>query len=143
MEYSKQGHCVYYARYHIVIATKYRRKIFQSGIKEYLMQLLRRIPRYYPEIKFIKVNGEEDHLHLLLSIPPKMAVADVVRIIKSNTAREIRKKFNFLDKAYWGNSGIWSNGYFVSTIGVNEEIIRGYIERQGQEDVGQDVVIFN
>ena len=143
MEYSKQGHCVYYARYHLVIATKYRRKIFQKGIKEYLVILLKRIPRYYPEIRLIEINGEEDHLHLLLSIPPKMSVAEVVRIIKSNTAREIRNKFKFLEKVYWGNAGIWSNGYFVSTIGVNEEIIRGYIERQGQEDVGQDVVILN
>ena len=127
----------------MVIATKYRRKIFQRGIKEYLIILLKRIPRYYPEIKLIEINGEEDHLHLLLSIPPKMSVAEVVRIIKSNTAREIRKKFEFLEKVYWGNAGIWSNGYFVSTIGVNEEIIRSYIERQGQEDVGQDVVILN
>ncbi len=143
MKYSKQGHCIYYAKYHLVIATKYRRKIFQKGIKEYLVILLKRIPRYYPEIRLIEVNGEKDHLHLLLSIPPKMSVSEVVRIIKSNIAREIRKKFTYLDKVYWGNAGIWSNGYFVSTIGVNEEIIRNYIERQGQEDVGQDVVILN
>lgn len=142
MEYYKQGHCIYYARYHIVISTKYRRKIFQSGIKEYLIKLLKSIPRYYPEIRFIEINGEVDHLHLLISIPPKMSVSSVVNIVKSNTAREMRKKFSFLDKVYWGNRGIWSTGYFVSTIGVNEKIIQKYIERQGQEDIGQ-VIVFN
>ena len=141
MEYYKQGHCIYYARYHIIISTKYRRKIFQPGIKEYLIELLKCISRYYPEIKLIEVNGEVDHLHLLVSISPKMAVSSVVNIIKSNTDREMRKKFNFLDKVYWGNNGIWSTGYFVSTIGMNEEIVRKYIERQGQEDIGQAIVI--
>lgn len=141
MEYDKLGHCVYYARYHLVMATKYRRKIFQPGIKEYLFELLKCVPRYYPEIRFIEVNGEVDHLHLLVSIPPKIAVSQAVNIIKVNTAREMRKKFPFLDRVYWGNSGIWSNGYFVSTVGVNEEIIRKYVERQGQADVGQKIVI--
>ena len=141
MEYYKQGHCVYYTKYHLVFATKYRRKIFQPGIKEYLIELLKRVPRYCPEIKLIEINGEPDHLHLLVSIPPKMSVASVVNIIKSNTARELRKKFEYLEKVYWGNAGIWSNGYFVSTVGINEEIIRKYIERQGQEDIGQEIVI--
>jgi putative transposase len=141
MEYYKQGHCVYYCRYHFVFATKYRRKIFKPGIKEYMIELLKHIPRYYPEIRLIKINGEPDHVHLLVSVPPKMSISSVVNIIKVNTSRELRKKFEFLEKVYWGNPGIWSNGYFVSTIGVNEEIIRKYIERQGQEDIGQEIVI--
>lgn len=135
------GHCVYYARYHLVMATKYRRKIFQPGIKEYLFELLKRIPRYYPEIRFISVNGEVDHLHVLASIPPKISVSQAVNIIKVNTARELRIKFPFLHKVYWNNAGIWSNGYFVSTVGVNEEIIRKYVERQGLADFGQKIVI--
>lgn len=141
MEYSKQGHCVYYTRYHIVIATKYRRKIFKAGIKEYLTELLKRIPRYYPDLMLVEINGEADHLHLLISIPPKMSVSQAVNVIKTNTAREIRKKFDFLDKVYWGNTGIWSTGYFVSTVGINEQIIQRYIEQQGQDDIGQKIVI--
>ena len=141
MEYSKQGHCVYYTRYHIVIATKYRRKIFTAGIKEYLIEILKRIPRYYPELVLVEINGEADHLHLLISIPPKMSVSQAVNVIKVNTAREIRRKFDFLDRVYWGNTGIWSTGYFVSTVGINEQIIQRYIEQQGQDDIGQKVVI--
>lgn len=141
MEYNKLGHCTYYTRYHLVISTKYRRKIFVSGVKEYLVILLKRIPRYYPEIQFVSINGEEDHLHILLSIPPKFSVSQAVNIIKVNIARELRKKFSYLEKVYWGNNGIWSNGYFVSTVGVNEEIIKKYIEQQGQDDIGQIITL--
>lgn len=142
MEYYKQGHCVYYARYHLVFATKYRRKVTKEGIKAYLNDLLKRVTEYYPEIRFHEVNGEEDHLHLLVSIPPKMSVSKVVMLIKSNTSRDIKKKFEFVRKVYWGTDGMWSDGYFVSTVGINEKIIREYIEQQGQEDSGQ-IIAFN
>ena len=61
----------------------------------------------------------------------------VINLIKSNTGRAIRRKFPFLKDVYWGDDGIWSGGYFVSTIGLNEELIRQYIEMQGREDGGQ------
>ncbi len=137
MEYFRQGHCVYYARYHLVFATKYRRKVIKEGVKSCLEDLVKRISEYYPEIRFHEINGEEDHLHLLVTIPPKMPVSKVVSLIKSNTSREVKKKFEFVRKVYWGADGIWSDGYFVSTVGINERIIRKYIEQQGQEDSGQ------
>jgi putative transposase len=67
----------------------------------------------------------------------KMRVSDVVRYIKSNTGRLMKKKFEYMRKAYWGVDGIWSDGYFVSTVGVNETVIQKYIQKQGQEDRGQ------
>ncbi len=70
-------------------------------------------------------------------IPPKMSVSSVVRLIKTNTGKAMRKHFPFLDKVYWGVKGIWSIGYFVSTVGISEEIIQKYIELQGREDSGQ------
>ena len=76
-------------------------------------------------------------MHLLLVIPPKMAVAKVVNIIKSNTAKAMKKKFEFLKEVYWGTESIWSTGYFVTTTGINEKVIRNYIKRQGDEDSGQ------
>ena len=66
-----------------------------------------------------------------------MSVGQVVRILKSNTSRDLKKKFPFLKKVYWGTDGIWSDGYFVSTVGINDSIIRKYIENQGKEDSGQ------
>ncbi|MBV9851929.1 MAG: IS200/IS605 family transposase [Armatimonadetes bacterium] len=136
-EFRRQGHCVYHARYHLVISTKYRRKIIKPGMDTYLKQKVREASRHYPEIVVLEMNTDKDHMHLLLSVPPKLSVADAVKILKSNTGRAMRQKFPFLDKVYWGEDGIWSIGYFVSTVGVNEEVIRRYIEQQGQEDSGQ------
>ena len=137
MEYSKQGHCVYYARYHIVLATRYRRKVLKEGMGEYLKRTLRAVARHYPEIQILKAETDVDHLHMLVSIPPKMAVSEVIRIIKSNTGTAMRKRFKYLDYVYFGAGGIWSAGYFVSTVGINEEVIRNYLELQGREDRGQ------
>ena len=66
----------------------------------------------------------------------------MVRLFKTNTARKIKTKFNFLKKTYYGSDGIWSDGYFVSTVGVDETIIARYIENQGKEDIGQTATLF-
>ena len=137
MEYSKQGHCVYYTKYHIVLVSKYRRQIFNPGVIEYLNYVIKRIHDHYPEVIVEKLNGESDHIHLFVSVPPKLSVSMAVSIIKANTATALRKRFKYLDSIYWGRVGIWSDGYFVSTAGINEEIIKRYIERQWKEDSGQ------
>ena len=120
-----------------MFATKYRRKIFNDGIFAYMQKRLKQIKDHYPELDIIKVNHDIDHIHMLVVIPPRMSVSEVVRIIKSNTSKDIKKKFAFLKEVYWGTDGIWSDGYFVSTVGINEEIIKKYIEQQGREDSGQ------
>jgi len=137
MEFRKQGHCLYHTQYHLVLTTKYRRKIFNEGIMEYLRDILKRVSEHYPEVTIEKANADQDHVHLLMTIPPKIAVSQAVRIIKSNTAKALRDKFPHLATVYWGVAGIWSEGYFVSTVGINEDIIRKYIEHQGKEDSGQ------
>jgi putative transposase len=98
---------------------------------------LKQVKEYYPEIDILKINHDVDHIHILVVIPPKFSVSQVVRILKSNTSKDLKKKFPFLKKVYWGTDGIWSDGYFVSTIGIDEEIISRYIENQGKEDSGQ------
>ena len=98
---------------------------------------VKEIEKSYPDLAVLEANVDSDHVHILISIPPKVAVSKVVNIIKSNTGRSMRKKFPFLDKVYWDEDGIWSAGYFVSTVGVNESVIRRYIEHQGREDSGQ------
>ena len=109
----------------------------KAGIGEYLRKRIIGIGERNPEIEIIEVKADMDHVHILLSIPPKYSVSDVVQMIKANTGGYMRKRFPFLDKIYWGVEGIWSIGYFVSTAGINEETIRRYIEKQGQEDSGQ------
>jgi putative transposase len=137
MKYRKQHHCVYYCQYHLVLVSKYRRKIFHAGIQAYMSDRLREIRQYYPEIEFVEIQHDEDHLHMLVVIPPKLAVGKAVGIIKANTSKRLKEKFPFLRKVSWGTDGIWSDGYFVSTVGVNEAVIQRYIEHQGQEDSGQ------
>lgn len=120
-----------------MLPTKYRKRIFNAGVFAYLEEVLKGIKHYYPEIDILKINHDLDHIHILVSIPPKLAVGKVVGIIKANTARMLKQKFEFLKKAYWGNDGIWSEGYFVSTVGTNEAVVRRYIEKQGEEEFGQ------
>lgn len=135
--FKKQSNCVYHCTYHLILCTKYRRKIFNDGVFAYMKAILKELPAHYPEVEILEINHDEDHVHLLLWIPPKMAIGKVVTILKSNTARHLKKKFPFLKEVYWGTDGIWSDSYFVSTVGVNEDIIRRYIEHQGREDAGQ------
>ena len=142
MDVNKQAHAVYYTRYHIVVSTKYRRKILRDGFGDYVKKAVIGIGRQYPEIEIIEVNTDVDHIHILCSIPPKLSVSEVVKIIKAKTGLYMRKKFPFLDKVYWGVGGIWSVGYFVSTVGITEETIRKYIEMQGKEDSGQALLEF-
>ncbi|MFA5262077.1 MAG: IS200/IS605 family transposase [Candidatus Omnitrophota bacterium] len=137
MEYRRQSHAVYHTEYHIVISTKFRRRIIKPGIREYIRLSLKGIERKYPEIRIQEMNSDEDHIHLLARIAPKMSVSHAVNIIKSNTSRKMSKKFKWLEDVYWGCEGIWSIGYFVSTVGINEQVIRKYIEYQGKEDSGQ------
>jgi putative transposase len=125
-----------------VIATKYRRKILKPGFGEYLQKLVLGISKQIPEIEIVEVNTDKDHMHILVSIPPKMSVSDVVKSIKAKTGLYMRKKFPFLEKVYWDKSGIWSRGYFVSTVGISEATIRKYIEMQGKEDSGQALLEF-
>lgn len=140
--YHKQGHCVYKAEYHIVFSTKYRRNILTGGVEQYLLMKLKEITRHHPDIVILTANTDKDHLHFLVSIPPRFSVSKVVNLVKSNTGRSMREKFPFLNSIYWDEDGIWSSGYFVSTVGINEEIIRKYIEYQGREDRGQAKLAF-
>jgi putative transposase len=126
----------------VVIATKYRRGILKADFGEYLKKLVIGIGRQIPEIEIIEVSTDINHIHMLLCIPPKMSVSTVVKAVKAKTGLYMRKKFPFLDKVYWGQDGIWSRGYFVSTVGIDEATIKRYIEMQGKEDSGQALLEF-
>lgn len=137
MQLIRLAHCVYGCEYHIVIVTKYRRKIFNVGVFAYLQKKLAEITDHYPQIKFREVNHDQDHIHLLVSIPPTIRVGKVIGIIKTNTAKGIKQTFPFIKEVYWGTDAIWSEGYFVTTVGANKHIIKTYIKEQGKKDLGQ------
>ena len=135
--YRRMSHCVFYADYHLVWPTKYRKKIFNPGVQAYLLDVLKALPEHRPDLIIKEVNTDEDHIHLLVSIPPTVTVGSVVRLLKSNTAKSLNAKFPHLKQIYWGTDSIWSAGYFASTVGVNAELIQRYIQEQGKEDAGQ------
>ncbi len=137
MDYRRQSQAVYYTRYHLVFGTKYRRRILKQGMGAFVIAVIKNICRRHPEIEFIEGKADEDHIHLLLSIPPKMSVSTAVNVLKSNSARVLRAKFPFLNTMYDKRIGIWADGYFVSTSGLNEDVIASYIKHQGEEDSGQ------
>jgi len=116
---------------------RYRYKVLVKGVDEYLMKKMDEIRKNYPEIEYVQRNIQPDHVHLVLSFPPKYSIAKIVQIIKSNTGKAMWEKFDFLRKRYYGRGGIWSAGYFVSTVGLDEKLIEKYVRYQEKEDLGQ------
>ena len=137
MELRRQAHCVYRCMYHMVWIPRYRYKVLVKGVDEYLLTKMDEIRKIYPEIEYVQRNIQPDHVHIVLSFPPKYSIAKVVQIIKSNTGKAMWEKFEFLRKRYHGRGGIWSAGYFVSTVGLDEKVIEKYVRYQEKEDLGQ------
>jgi len=136
MKFRKSAQAIYKTEYHLVWIPRYRRKVFVKGVKQYTEKLLSHVPELDPDIEVVKLNVQEDHIHMVVVIPPKYAVARVVQYIKSQSARALKAKFPFLKKVYFFREGIWSRGYCVSSIGLNEKEILAYVEHQEKEDKG-------
>ncbi len=118
--------------------TRFRRRILTKGIASYLRIKLQEVRKFYPDWYYTEIGIDIDHVHLHMIIPPKYSVSQAVNVMKSNTSRTLREKFShFFKKVYWDEGGIWSKGFFVSTVGINEEIIQAYVKHQGEEDAGQ------
>ena len=137
MRFRKSNHAIYKTEYHIVWTPRYRRKIFVSGIKQYTEDIIRHTENLDDDIEVLKLNVQPDHVHMVIVIPPRVSVAEVVQYIKSQSGHKLKLKFPFLQKMFWGREGIWSRGYCVSTIGLNEKEILAYVEHQNKEDSGQ------
>ncbi len=142
MKFRKSAHAIYKTEYHLVWIPRYRRKVFVQGVKEYAEKLLSHIPELDPDIEVVKLNVQVDHVHMVVVIPPKYAVARVVQYIKSRSAKALKAKFPFLKKVYFSRGGIWSRGYCVSCIGLDEKEILAYVEHQEKEDKGQRQLAF-
>ena len=137
MRFRKANHSIYRTEYHLVWIPRYRRKIFTGGVRAYTHKLLTHLEGLEPDIEVIKVNVQIDHLHLVIVIPPRFAVALVVSFIKNRSAKALKTKFPFLHNLYPDKAGIWSTGYCVSSVGLNEKEILHYVEYQEKEDKGQ------
>ena len=137
MQTRLSGHGAYRTEYHIVWITKYRRRILNPGVKGYLSKLFPKVIKEMPGCEIIEQNIQIDHIHMLMVIPPKYAVSDVIGEIKQYTASKVREKFAWLEKVYWKERVLWSPGYFVSTVGLDEKQISEYVRWQSHQDSGQ------
>ncbi|MBU0535085.1 IS200/IS605 family transposase [Patescibacteria group bacterium] len=129
---------MYEIQYHLVWGVKYRRKILKNYVLVELIKSIHKLQRTYPTWYIHKINTNIDHIHMLIEIPPKYSVAEVVQKIKIQTSKDLRKHFKFIDRIFGEKSGIWGIGYYVSTVGLNEEKILKYIAYQGKQDLGED-----
>ena len=90
-----------------------------------------------PGVTVETIGFDKDHLHMVMVIPPKYSISEVMGKLKSQTASKLRETFKWLEKVYWKENIVWSPGYFVSSVGTDEETTKKYVEYQGQEDSGQ------
>lgn len=133
MRVLRLNHSVYQIEYHIVWGTKYRRKILKPYVKRTLLDSFQKTEFLYPTLHVAKVNTADDHVHLILEVAPCVSVAAMVQKLKAHSSSNLRKSFKFIREMDDG-SGIWSVGYFCSTIGLNEQMIERYIANQDKRD---------
>jgi putative transposase len=132
-KYRKLTHVVYKCDYHIVFAPKYRFRILTGAIAEMVERDIRALSAWRA-VEVWELSVQPDHVHLVCSIPPKVSVSDFMGLLKGKLAIKLFKSYPKLrKKPYWGNH-FWSRGYFVSTVGVDEEMIRRYVRYQEDRD---------
>lgn len=137
VEVIKTAHGMYCLHYHVVWVCKYRRKILKPGVCSYIRKTLPGLLRGMPGVEIESIGFDRDHVHLMMTIPPKYSISDVMGSLKSQLASRMRKFFPWLAKVYWNETIVWSPGYFVSSVGIDEQTIRNYVEHQGRQDSGQ------
>jgi len=133
--YNKLNHTTYDCKYHFIWIPKYRKKVIYGNLRRYLGEVLRELA-LQKESNIIEGHLMGDHVHLLISIPPKYAVSQVIGYIKGKSAIHIARTYagrrhNFTDQSFW------ARGYFVSTVGRDEETVKKYIKKQ--EEAGRKI----
>jgi putative transposase len=125
------SHAVYLLRLHIVLVTKYRRKVLTPKVLSYAETIFSSILEGW-RCRLIEFGGEEDHVHLLIDIHPALNISTLINNLKSASSRRIRNKFPDHIKKFYGKPVFWHRAYFAGTVGnVTLEIIRRYVEQQG------------
>ena len=136
-EWQSLAHVKWECKYHIVIVPKYRRKTMFGHVRKRIGKLLQQLCRH-KEIGLIEGHVMLDHIHMLLSIPPKFSVAMVVGYLKGKSAIQIHREALNVKQGFTGKH-FWSRGYCVSTIGLDEQMIRAYVRSQEESDRQEDL----
>ncbi len=131
--FKKLSHVIYRCIYHIVWAPKYRYRVLEGLVKD---SLSKDIPMLleWKSCEMIEMNIQIDHVHLIVSVPPRMSISQLMGVLKGKTAIKIFKSYPQLKmKPYWGNH-FWSRGYCVDTIGLDEDKIKKYVKYQKEQE---------
>jgi putative transposase len=131
-EYESLSHSAWDCKYHVVFIPKYRRKALYVQLRNHLGEVFRRLA-LQRQSRIEEGHMLSDHVHMLIAIPPKHAVSQVVGFIKGKSAIHLARVYGERKRNYVGQH-FWARGYFVSTVGRDEERIRAYIRNQEQED---------
>lgn len=131
------AHVKWECKYHVVIVPKYREKAFYGSLRRQIGKLLRELCRR-KDIELLQGNAMPDHIHMLVSIPPKYSVANTIGYLKGKSAIRINRELKRTKGTLFGRS-FWSRGYCVSTVGLNEATIREYIQDQEKLEKGEEV----
>lgn len=132
MSYENLTHSKWDCKYHVVFVPKRRKKVLYGKIRKYLGAVLHELAAQRNS-KILEGHMVQDHVHMLISIPPKYAIAEVIGYIKGKSAIAVARQFSGRERNFNGES-FWARGYAVSTVGFEEQQIRSYIERQEQLD---------
>ena len=130
------AHTKWNCKYHVVFAPKYRRKVFYEEKRAEIREIIRQLCQW-KGVEIIEGEVCPDHIHLLLSIPPKMSVSGFMGYLKGKSSLMIFERHANLKYKY-GNRNFWAKGYFVSTVGLKDEVVREYIRNQELEDMKED-----
>jgi len=136
MDNQSLAHSKWRCKYHIVFAPKYRRQVIYGKIKTDIGVILRKLCEY-KGVEILEANLCSDHVHMLVSIPPKISVSSFVGYLKGKSSLMIFDRHANLKYKY-GNRQFWCKGYFVDTVGRNKEAIAKYIREQLQDDIVAD-----
>ena len=136
-KYRRLSHVVYQCTYHVVWVPKYRYRILTGAVAELMDRDIRMLCEW-KDVEVLELNIQPDHVHAVLSIPPKIAVSSFMGFLKGKLAIKVMKSYPRLRrKPYWGNH-FWARGYFASTIGLNEDLIRRYVRYQEDQERRED-----
>ncbi|MFH2062944.1 MAG: IS200/IS605 family transposase [bacterium] len=122
--------------YHIVWGTKYRRRHLKEYVCPEFPPCMRALERKGPTLHFLSVNADGDHVHLQVEMPPRVSVAVAVQRMKAHSSIALKRRFRLI-RCMYGDGNMWSVGHFSSTVGLNEETVRRYVEHQGKMDLPQ------
>ena len=131
--FKRLSHTIYECKYHIVFCPKYRYRILKGEIAGFVLKNIHNLLRYKEKVDVLEANVQPDHVHLVLSIPPKYSVSFLMGYLKGKLSLRLFQEYKKLGKRYWGRH-LWSRGYCVSTIGLDEEKIRLYVRWQEQKE---------